>query len=1028
MSFISLSVRRWVAVICLMLAITGLGINSYRKLPLEELPKTEMPFITVVTVYPGASPGEIETDVARKVEDATGSIEGLKSITSSCMENVCQTFLEFHIGTNVDQAANDVRDKLDLIVKDFPDGVDKPKVLKFDINAQPIINMAVTGTRPLDEIFDYADHDFRDLLAAVPGVAEIKLTGGSKREVHVLLDRERLAARGLTSLDIAAALRREVKLIPAGRIKHGGSEYTVKFDADYRDFRDLENLEVANRNGQRCYLKDVGSVSMGSEELRQSAGIDGRHCVAVQVIKRSDANAVEVVNQVKQTVDSLKNNLPGGIELVWVADMGGFIKSSADNAVGNIWQGILLTAILMFFFLYNIRSTLTIAITMPLTIIAGVFFVYLMGYTLNTVTLLALGLSIGILVTNSIVVLENIVARIAAGKQPDIAAIEGSSEVFAAVIASAGTNIVVLFPVSMMRGQIGQFFIPFAITMVGITAISLMLSFTLTPAIASRIIKTVSTNTSFLNKLESFWNRNFARFTNFIVTLVEKITLKKSRAAAAIFAAVMMMLHALYLVPAVGFSFLPVCDRGEVIVKLEYPTSFSLSSTVQRTRQAEKLLEELPYLRHRLTTVGKIDGTVGQTSEGVYLAQILCKFVDKEERQMSIQQLRELVNAKLRSLPDVMISTTLPDQIGAGAELKLVIGGSEFDVLDRITTDLVERASRSGSFREIDTSVRPGRNELIVTPQRAILGDLKVPATQLGLALRSSLEGSRAGTFKLDSRTFDIRVKLAEREGIDQISQLEMPGPAGHPIILANFAGIEQKQAPVLISRRNKNRVTLFYANPTPGVPLARAADKLIDMVTEERPLPAGYTLQFVGKVEVMKEGIKDFIEVGLIAFILTYLLLAAILNSFTRPVIILLTIPPGLAGCIWTLYLAGESISMMVLLGAVMLIGILVNNAILIMDRVQINLDAGIGSRQAMLEAVKHEMRAITMITLAAVAGMLPMAFDSSLGSELRTGIGIAAIGGIVISAILTVLILPVLYCIANPEKIGLKPTSDSK
>ncbi len=1018
MSLISFSVRRWVAVFCLMLAIAGLGINSYRKLPLEELPKTEMPFITVVTVYPGASPGEIETDVAKKIEDATGSIDGLKSLTSSCMENACQTFLEFHIGTDVDQAANDIRDRLDMIARDFPEGVEKPKVVKFDINAQPIINLAIAGNRPVDEIYDYADNEFRDQLATVPGVAEIRLTGGARMEVQILLDRERLAARGLTSLDIAGALRKEVKLIPAGRIRHEGFEYTVKFDADFRDFKELETLEIANSNGQRCYLKDVCSIKMASEERRQSASIDGRHCIAAQIIKRSDANAVEVVRQVRQSINALRQNLPGGIEIIWVADMGAYIQSSADNAVSNIWQGILLTAILMFFFLYNIKSTITVAITMPLTVIAGVFFIYLAGYTLNTVTLLALGLSIGILVTNSIVVLENITARIAAGKSSVDAAIEGSNEVVAAVIASAGTNVVVLFPVSMMKGQIGQFFIPFALTMVGITLISLLLSFTLTPAVAALIIKPASDKSSPLKKLELFWNHYFEKFTAFMVWLVEKMTHSRCRSGVVIFFAVLLLLHAIYLVPAVGFTFLPISDRGEIIVKLEFPASFSLKTTMQQTEHIEKLLQDTPHLIHRLTTVGKIDGNVGQTSEGVYLAQILCKFDEKGARPLDIHALRTIITRKLADLPDVMTSTTLPDSTGAGAELKLVIRGSEFAVLDAITNDLVTRAGQTNWLREIDSSVRTGKNELRVIPLRAVLGDLKVPATQLGMALRASIEGAKAGSFKQNARTYDIRVKLNEQEGLNQIAQLELPGPGGHPIILKNFASIEQQQSPVLITRRNKGRVTMFYANPAAGVPLARAADQLIKLVTADKPLPAGYSLQYTGKVEVMKEGINDFIEVGLIAIILTYLLLAAILNSFSRPLIILVTIPLGLIGCVWALYITGESISMMVLLGGVMLIGIVVNNAILIMDRVQINLDSGQKPRQAMLEALSHEMRAITMITLAAVAGMLPMAFDSSLGSELRSGIGMAAIGGICISAIFTILVLPVLYCLTNPEK----------
>lgn len=1018
MNFISFSVRRWVAIICLMIAITGLGINSYRKLPLEELPKTDMPYVTVVTIYPGASPAEIETDVARRIEDATGSLDGLKSLTSSCMENACQTTLEFQIGVDVDQAANDVREKLDLIINDFPEGVQKPRVLKYDINAQSIINLAITGSRPIDELYDYADNEFKDMIAAVAGVADVKLTGGSKREVQVLLDRERLSARGLTSLDVVASIRKDVKLIPAGRIRHDGFEYAVKFDADFKNFSELETLEIANREGQRCYLKDVGNIIMASEERRQAATVDKRPCIAVQIIKKADANAVEVVRRVKEKMTAIKTAIPGGVELIWVSDMGGYIQASVDNALSNIWQGILLTAILMFFFLYNFKSTLIIAITMPITVVAGLWFVYLMDYSLNTATLLSLGLSIGILVTNSIVVLESIMAGLGKGQSSADAAVKGSSEIVAAVIASAGTNIVVLFPVSMMQGQIGQFFIPFALTMVGITAISLFLSFTLTPAVAGQLLRSEARQSGLLHRLETLWNQLFNAFTRTCVNLVEKVVASRKMSAASLLIALLLLLHAIYLIPVVGFTFLPVCDRGEVMIKLEFPPTFSLQHTVERTAQLETLLDDLPDLQHRLVTTGKIDGSIGQTSEGVYLSQILCKFREKDQRKNSIFALRSMINRKLSGFPDVLTSTSLPDQTGTGADIKLAIRGSEFAVLDAICTDLASRTRNAGWLQDIDSSVRSGKNELRITPKRAVLGDLKVPATQLGMALRTNIEGARSGTFKQDSRTYDIRVKLDEREGLDQIEQLELPGPPGHPVILKNFAEIEQKQSPILITRRNKGRAAMFYANQIPGVPLARAADNIVRLVSADKPLPAGYSLEFIGKVQVMKEGMADFMEVGITAFILTYLLLAAILNSFSRPLIILLTIPLGLIGCIWALYVTGEPISMMVMLGGVMLIGIVVNNAILIMDRVQTSLDGGLQPRQAMLEAIRHEMRAVTMITLAAVFGMLPMAFDSGLGSELRVGIGMAAIGGIIISAVFTMFILPVFYCLANPEK----------
>lgn len=1016
-SLIQFSVKRWVAIVCLMIAITGLGINAYRKLPLEELPRTDMPYITVVTIYPGASPEEIETDCAKRIEDATSSLDGLKSITSSCLDNVCQTLIEFEVGTDVDAAANDIREKIDTILKDFPDGIEKPIVLKYDINAQPIVNLAVTGSLPIDELYEYADNDFKDAIAAIKGVAEVKLTGGSPREVHVLLDRDKLAARGLSSLDVVGVIKKEIKMIPAGRIKHEGAEYTIKFDADYKSLKSLETLEVANKNGQRCTIKDVGQVLMGTEERRQSAMVDKKPCIAVQVIKKSDANAVNVVKLVKAKIEEMQKTLPGGIELLWVSDTGSFIQSSVDNAVSNIWEGIALTAVLMFFFLYNVKSTLTVAITMPLTVIAGVLMMSAMGYTINMATLLAIGLSIGILVTNSIVVLENIVGKVKNGDSSTSAAINGTTEIVMAVLASAGTNVVVLFPVAVMKGQIGQFFIPFAMTMVGVTIVSLFISFTLTPGIAGQIIKNEDNRKSFVGKLEALWNKWFGKFTDACVGIVRKVVNSKPLSFISLLVAVLLLAHAAYLATGLGFSFLPICDRGEMVIKLEYPSTFSLKQTEERTVQIESLLDGIPELAHRLTNIGKIDGSVGQTSEGVYLAQIMCKFVEKTERQKSIFQLRDEITEKLSGISDVIMSTSLPDQGGSGAQIRMVIRGDDFEVLNRRCQELVDKAKKTDWLIDVDSSVRPGKNELVITPKRAVLSDLKVPATTLGMALRTNIEGTKSGTYKENARTYDIRVKFMEKEGLAQVEQLELPGPPGHPIIMRNFTDINHKISPVLITRRNKSHAVLFYANPV-GVPLGTAANGIEKMLTEKEPLPAGYSIEYMGKVQMMKDGIADFIEVGVIALVLTYLLLAAILDSFLRPFIILITIPLGFIGIIWFMWLFGESMSMMILLGIVMLIGIVVNNAILIMDRVQVNIDSGMEPKDAMLDAIGHELRAITMVTLAAIIGMIPMALDSGLGSELRTGIGIASIGGILISAVMTMFVLPILYCLFAKKK----------
>ncbi|HPM82585.1 MAG TPA: efflux RND transporter permease subunit, partial [Candidatus Anammoximicrobium sp.] len=440
------SVRRPVATSCLMIGLTLLGINAYRKMGLELMPKLDIPYITVVTVYPGASPEELEADVAKRIEDAVVSIDGLKHVSSTCMENVCQTLLEFQLHVDVDIAATDVREKLDLIRADLPDQVEDPIIQKFDINAKPIVTLALAGDVPLDELYDFADNTLRDRLTVISGVADVQLVGGAERRVQVELDRNRLAARGLFSLNVVQAIQQAVRTVPSGRVRDGTTEYSVKFDAEYDRFADLADLEIANELGQRCHIRDVGQVAMATEEVRQAARLDGRPCIAIKVVKKADANAVRVAEAVREAMTVLNAELPGGMELVWIEDDGTFIEASNQSAWSNVFQGILLTAAILFVFLYNLRSLLVVVVTMPLTIVVGLFFMQMVGYTLNTSTLIAIGMSTGILVTNSIVVLEAIVDRLDACGDPREAARLGAKEAFIAVVASASTNVVVLFP------------------------------------------------------------------------------------------------------------------------------------------------------------------------------------------------------------------------------------------------------------------------------------------------------------------------------------------------------------------------------------------------------------------------------------------------------------------------------------------------------------------------------------------------------------------------------------------------------
>ncbi|MCC8180360.1 MAG: efflux RND transporter permease subunit, partial [Planctomycetes bacterium] len=458
------SVSRPIAMSCLIIALALLGMNSYRKLGLELMPKMDIPYVTVTVEYPGATPADVEVDVVKRIEDAVASVDGLKHMTSTCLENFAMVVLEFNLEIDVDVAANDVRQEVDAIRDDFPDGADSPVIIKVDINAIPIVNLALTGTLPIEELYDFADQELSDRLSSIPGVAKIDIVGGAEREVHVVLDREKVSAAGLSSLDVVAALSGGVLTTPAGRIQDSGNEYNVRFDAEYDDFREIGDLQVAGKDGARRYIRDLGHVVMASDEIRQASFINGRPCIGIQVVKRSDANAVMVVNEVRSRLDEINNNLPGGSELVWISDDGEFIEANFNTTSSNIVDGVILTAIILFLFLWNPRSTLVVAISMPLTIIISIFLMQLSGFTFNAVTLLAIGLSVGTLVTNSIVVMESVSAQLEGGASSWEAAKNGANDVAVAVMASAGTNMVVLLPIGLMGSMVGMAFRPFAIT------------------------------------------------------------------------------------------------------------------------------------------------------------------------------------------------------------------------------------------------------------------------------------------------------------------------------------------------------------------------------------------------------------------------------------------------------------------------------------------------------------------------------------------------------------------------------------
>ena len=1021
----SASTKRPIAMTCLLIALIIMGINSFRKMSVEDLPSVDVPYVTVLTTWVGASPEDVEKDITKHIEDAVAGIDGLKHIESSSLENVSQVTLEFNIGVDVDTAAQDVREKLDVVLEDLPSDAKRPVIQKVDVNATAVAHVFLTGSAPIDDLYDYADNHISDRFASVSGVAKVDIIGGNEREIWVELNRERLVAAGLTAADVAQALQQGIVTLPGGRIRDNGSEYSVRFDAEYADFADIGNLEVANANGARRRLSDLGTVRQAAEEVRQRALLDGRQGITIDIVKKAEGNTVAVVKALHDRFDEISKELPGGMELVWVSDDATDIKASVDSAISSIGQAIIVCAIVLLFFLVNIRTTIVVAITMPVTILISLFFMKLGGQSLNTVTLLAVGLSTGVLVSNSIVVLENVVSKMDELDDKWEAANVGTSEVAISVLASAGTNVVVMFPIAMMTSIVGKMLAPFAITTLIVNAASIFISFTLTPILCAMLLKSSKERKdNAFTRFSAKWNKGFTTFASRYAAGLRKFVDNRLLNLLLPIAFVAFFLFTMKSAGSrIGFSFFENEDKGQVFVRVEFPPYYDLAKTQKRLDGIQAKLMAFSDIVHVLSTAGKAESNSGQANEGVYMGQIQLYFKSKLERDWSINDRLQEIRDLLAQETDCLAAASVPGKMGGQSfQIDYTIKGPDLAVLENASTKIKETlVADIPGISQLDTTVRDTKPELRVKPKRATLADLHIPATALGMIVRANVDGIEAANYKRGDRTYDIRVKLAEREGRDQIRQFPLPGADGLPIPLESVANIVETRAPLQIFREDRARSVKLLGDIRPGTTTSEVGDALERTIKEKELLPVGYTINVAGQNEMMGEMIADFLEAIILATVLTLLTLCAILESWTRPGLVLLTLPMALIGVMWSLVMTGLSMTVFTLLGVLMLIGIVVNGAILIVDRMgQLLKETKMTPRVAMLAALRDQFRPVLMVILASGLGMLPIAVNTGIGSENRAVMGVASIGGILVAGVLTLTVLPLFYTLftrKNPK-----------
>ena len=1019
-----ISLKRPIAMTVVLLVLALFGFLAWRTAGVDLVPLVDVPYVTVTVVYPGATPEEIETAVVRKIEDAVSQVDGLKHMTATCANNFCQVMLEFHLDRDVDTVATDVREKIDLIVNDLPSGAEKPNVAKFDVNATPVVTMALTSssakTVENGDLYDYADNRLSSRFSSLPGVASVELIGGEKREVVVEVDRSKLAAKGLTLAEVVGKVGKGNIKIPSGEIDEAGRSAALTFDAEAKEPSELGAIELGRPGGAKVYLRDVAKFHFGTKRAESLAYFNGEPAVVLKITKKGEANAAKVVDLVRRAAERAKAELPAGMSLNWVRDDGAYVHATVRGGFDSIWQGILLTGAILVLFLSEWSSALVAFVSIPVTIIIALIVFPFFDCTFNLVTMSAVGISSGILVANSIVVLENIAARFQRGGDGGVKSTvaKAAGQVAVAVCASALTNIVVFLPIATMKTLAGRFFVPFAIVITAATFASLFVSFTLTPILSSMFAGRGAGVNRALTFVLAPWNACYNATARFYrATLFPAL-----RHPVLLIAAVAVLSAAgfAYLVPRLQLDFIPTMDKGEMTVRLEYPADTALEKTAERTLELARKIGSLkdsagdPLAQSVTISVGKTQGILGAVSQGAYLAEIAVKLKDMTARRETIQDVAERLRDVCREEPDVIWSALVPLVIGGSAQsAEFRILGDDFDTLNAAGLATARDAAADPSCADVSHSIRIGRPETRLYPKRAVLNDLGVTPDALGTSLRASFAGLKCSRFTKGDRSYDVRVRFAEEDGFSQVDALNFPGADGVPFALDSVARKERVMKPVQIVRSMKRRAVTVYANNARGYGLGTTIGVL--RAAAGKHLPPGYETTVGGTAEYMDETFGEFALVTSVAIILTYLLLAAIMESWTMPFVVLFTVPFAYLGMFAALWATHTTFTVFGLLAGIMLVGVVVNAAILIVDERTMLLGRGIAPRAATLKASAAKFRPVLMSSAASLFGMLPMALGSGLGSELRAAIGIGSVGGILLSAVVSLYLIPALTSLAR-------------
>lgn len=1019
-----LSIRRPIFASVMMLTLVILGIFSYRHLNIDMYPDVEIPVLTITTVFKGAPPKSIEREVTRKIEEAVNPIQGVKHISSTSQEGISSIIVEFTLETRINDAAQEARAKVSAIRADLPQEMEEPVIQKLDFSAAPVISLALrSDTLGSKELTTLIDKKIKRRVENVPGVGKVDLVGSTKREVNVWLDPTRLEALGLGVNEVVAGLRRENVDTPLGRLNRQGQEVPLRISGKPEDVSGYPEMIVGWRENRPIRLKEISKIEDGIEEQRSFALVDGVPAVALNVLKQSGSNTVAVADGVKKLVSDLASELPQGVSIQIVRDASQFIRDSVEDVQTTLILGGILTVFIVFCFLNSWRSTVITGLTLPISVISSFIIMNALGFTLNVMTLMGLSLAIGLLIDDAIVVRENIVRHLQHGKDHVTASLDGTSEIGLAVMATTFSIVAVFVPVAFMKGIIGRFFFQFGIVVAFAVLVSLFVSFTLDPMLSSRwvdpdIEEGVTGKRNFIFRGLVRFNALFEWVSSGYKKIISWSLDHRKTVVGVGFSA---FIGSFFLVPFIGSSFMPDYDRGEFQVNFSTAPDAGLEESRGRAEAILEVLRRIPGIELTYSTVGA--GETGTVRDG----SVYVKLKDKAERELTQAQAEAAAREGVNKIAGIIPSIVMAGRMHGGSPLTMNFKGDDLDVLKVHSEKLKKAMAEVPGVVDVASSLDQDKSEVRLFVDRARAVDVGLSSQEVVETLAPLIGGKAASKYEdQDGDSYDVRVRLAGqfRQSHDQIGRLTLVSvkPDGTRVLVpvSDIARLELELSPARIQRLDLRRQVTLSANNA-GIALGDAISAIRERVSKIG-IPPGYKITWSGEAEDMAETFRYIFEALALAVILIYLILAAQFESFVAPFSIMVSLPLSLVGVVGMLYLTGDTLSIMSLIGLIMLMGLVTKNAILLVDYTRVLRNGGLDRKSALVQAGSTRLRPIVMTTLAMIFGMLPLALALGPGAEMRAPMARAVIGGLITSTLLTLVMVPVIYTLIEDAAEAVK------